>query len=61
MIIDLALAVVLTPCLEGQQLRVPRECLERGQHVSYRHALTVAISARSVRPKTRRLPWRSAS
>jgi hypothetical protein len=33
-LVDLALAVVLTTGLERQQLSVPRERLERGQHVS---------------------------
>jgi hypothetical protein len=41
-LIDLALAVVLTTGLERQQLSVPRERLERGQHVSYSHPLSVA-------------------
>jgi hypothetical protein len=38
-LVDLALAVVLTAGLEGEQLRVPRERLKCGQHVSYRHAI----------------------
>jgi hypothetical protein len=47
--LDLALAVVLTTGLEGEQLRVPRERLKCGQHVSYRHAeLSVARRARFV-------------
>jgi hypothetical protein len=42
MIIDLALAVVLAAVLESEQLGVPRERLEGCQHVSYRHAPSVA-------------------
>jgi hypothetical protein len=34
-LIHLALAVVLTTGLEGQQLRFPRERLKRGQQISY--------------------------
>jgi hypothetical protein len=45
-LIDLALAVVLTTSLEGEQLGVPRERLEGGQHVSYGHAPSVATAAR---------------
>jgi hypothetical protein len=41
-LIDLALAVVLTTGLEGQQFGVPRERLECGQHVLYCHSLSVA-------------------
>jgi hypothetical protein len=41
-LVDLALAVVLTTGLERQQLSVPRERLERGQHVSYSPPLCVA-------------------
>jgi hypothetical protein len=36
-LIDLALAVVLTPSLERQQFCVPREPLEGGQQVSHSH------------------------
>jgi hypothetical protein len=42
-VIDLALAVVLASGLEGQQLGIPREHLERCQHVSYGHPLSVAL------------------
>ena len=42
-VIDLALAVVLASGLEGQQLGIPREHLERRQHVSYGHTLSVAL------------------
>ena len=45
-LIDLALAVVLAPSLERQQLRVPREHLEGCQYVSYGHASSVATAAR---------------
>jgi hypothetical protein len=41
-LIHLALAVILTASLEGQQLGVPRERLERGQHISHSHAPSVA-------------------
>jgi MFS family permease len=41
-LIDLALAVIFAASLEGEQLRVPREGLERYQHVSHCHALRVA-------------------
>jgi hypothetical protein len=41
-LVNLALAVVLTPGLEGQHLQVAREVLELSQQFSYRHPLTVA-------------------
>ena len=47
-LIDLALAVVLAAGLEGEQLGVPRERLEGCQHVSYCHALSVALQALEV-------------
>jgi hypothetical protein len=47
-LIDLALAVVLAAGLEGEQLRIPRERLEGGQHVSNCHAPSVAAPAQSV-------------
>jgi ABC-type glutathione transport system ATPase component len=37
------LAAVLASCFEGQQLGIPRERLEGRQHVSYCHALRVAL------------------
>jgi hypothetical protein len=49
-LIDLALAVVLAPGLEGQQLGVAGKHLEGREHVSYCHALSVAVSAHSVSP-----------
>jgi hypothetical protein len=45
-LVDVALAVVPAPGLEGQQLGVPRERLEDCQHVSNCHALSVATRAR---------------
>jgi hypothetical protein len=45
-LVDLALAVLLTASLEGQQLGVSRESLEGRKHVSYCHALSVATAAR---------------
>ena len=45
-LVDVALAVVLAAGLEGEQLGVPRERLEGCQHISYGHALSVAMSAR---------------
>jgi molybdopterin-binding protein len=45
-LIDLALAHVLAAGLEGEQLRVPRERLKGGEHVSYGHAPSVATTAR---------------
>jgi hypothetical protein len=42
-LIDLALAEILTARLDGQQLGVSGEHLERGQHHSYRHPLSVAL------------------
>jgi hypothetical protein len=44
-LVDLALAVVLTASLEGQDLQVAGEVLELGQQFSYRHPLTVARQA----------------
>jgi hypothetical protein len=41
-VIDLALAVLLTASLECQHLRVPRELLQRGQHLSNGHLSRVA-------------------
>jgi hypothetical protein len=46
-LIDLALAVVLTAGLEGQQLGVPREGLEGYQHVSHSHASLLCQAAGS--------------
>jgi len=46
-LIDLAFAVVLTAGLEGEQLGVPRKHLERDKHLSYGHALSVAIQRRA--------------
>jgi hypothetical protein len=48
-LVDVALAVVFAAALEGKQFRVPRERLECCQHVSYRHALSVASQTLSVR------------
>jgi hypothetical protein len=44
-LVDLALAVVLAPGLEGEDLQVARQPLKLGQQVSYRHALSVARQA----------------
>jgi hypothetical protein len=44
--VDLALAVVLTPGLEGQNFQVAGKALELSQQVSYCHALSVACQAR---------------
>ena len=41
-LVDLTFAVVLAGSLEGQQLCVPWEVLQRGQQVSNCHALRVA-------------------
>jgi hypothetical protein len=45
-LVDLAFAVVLAAGLEGQQLGVPRECLEGCQDVFHCHALSVATPVR---------------
>jgi hypothetical protein len=47
-VVDLALAVLLTPGLKGQQLGVPRKRLEGRQHLSYCHALRVAALTQTV-------------
>jgi hypothetical protein len=47
-LIDLALAVLLAPSLEGEYLQVAGKVLQLGQQFSYRHALTVARQARYV-------------
>ena len=49
-LIDLALAVVLATGLKCHQLRVPREHLESGQHLSHCHTLSVAARALLVAP-----------
>jgi hypothetical protein len=41
-LVDLALAVLLTPSLERQHLRIPRELVEGGQHFSNGHIARVA-------------------
>jgi hypothetical protein len=41
-LVDLALAVLLTTSMERQRLSVPREVLERGQHVLNCHSARVA-------------------
>jgi hypothetical protein len=53
--VDLALAVVLTTSLEGQDLQVAGEMLELGQQFSYRHPLTVAWQALYVVLRERQL------
>ena len=45
-LIYLALAVVFTASLEGEQLGVPRERLKGSQHVPYCHAPSVATPVR---------------
>jgi hypothetical protein len=47
-LVDLTLAEVLTPGLEGQDLQVAGKVLELGQQLSNCHPLTVALQARCV-------------
>ena len=64
-LVNLALAVVLAAGLERQQLRVSGQALQRGEHLSYRHAPSVATRAPredwqgryAVSPGTTREPW----
>jgi hypothetical protein len=48
-LVDLALAVVFAAGLEGEDLEVAGEVMELGQQFSYRHLLSVAMSALYVR------------
>jgi hypothetical protein len=49
-LVKLALAVLLAPGLEGQDLHVPGKVLQLGEQLSYSHATQGNCRPRSVRP-----------